>query len=930
MLRFVLNKLLNKKWMAVCLLIGNMLLIMVAASNPTYSCAILQRTLTKMLSQTLTEKDAYPARITVNTSIRSDMISEGGLKTHFDAVRDAKNLPERMNIPQRLLVEEYGVSLSGAVLQGVRGNGKGVSISLGYLTDFQEYSQLIAGKYPSDSIENGVIEAVASQMLLSRKDVQLGEAYEMQQLLQPDGVTPYHVKIVGVYEAAEGGELYWSGTGTTLSSNLQISGQVFEQLFSCNETYPYGITYRCGVFLDYTAISPNHLENATKLLNGFRQAYNGGKWTKVSENLVAQFEVYLPEESRLNGTLTVLQVPIFVLLAAFIFMVSKQLIGLEENEIAVLKSRGYGVKHIITVYILQALLLGGAGFALGYPLSFLMCRMLGASNAFLEFVQRSALPIRFVWKSLAFALAAMLTACCAMTIPVLRYTKVSIVQHKVRKQTASRAPWWQRAFVDVLLLAVSLYALYSFNSQQEYLAQKMAAGGALDPLLYFSSSIFIVGAGLLGIRLVPYLIRMIYMAGRKFWRPSLYTAFLRVLRTRNDQSFIMLFMILTISLGIFNMTTARSINGNAEAQLVYTNGADVVVREMWERDNSGEYIEPSYEKYNKIEGVESHTKVYLSENAVILSSSGKDVSGVTLMGIDTKAFGQTANFDTTLMDTHWYNYLNAISQDPEAVLLSSSFREEKGYKVGDVITYKEQDTLFRGVVYGFVDYWPGFIPTATVDTSSGGEVDSANYLVVTHLGTIQGGMGVQPYQIWLNVADSSQGVYDFAQEKNVRYALFRDTAVDLIEMKNEPVYQGTNGVLTSNFIIVLLLCTVGFLIYWILSIRSRELQFGIFRAMGMSMGEIITMLVCEQLMISGSAILIGVTVGSLATELYLPLIQIAYSAANQVLPIRMISYAGDSVRLFAIIALMIVGCMAVLAWLISKIRIAQALKLGED
>jgi putative ABC transport system permease protein len=123
---------------------------------------------------------------------------------------------------------------------------------------------------------------------------------------------------------------------------------------------------------------------------------------------------------------------------------------------------------------------------------------------------------------------------------------------------------------------------------------------------------------------------------------------------------------------------------------------------------------------------------------------------------------------------------------------------------------------------------------------------------------------------------------------------------------------------------------VGFLIFWILSIRSRELQFGIFRAMGMSMGEIITMLVCEQLLISGSSILIGVGVGTLATKLYLPLIQLAYSADNRVLPIRMISYSSDGIKLFAAVGLMIVVCMTVLAWLISKIRIAQALKLGED
>jgi putative ABC transport system permease protein len=137
-------------------------------------------------------------------------------------------------------------------------------------------------------------------------------------------------------------------------------------------------------------------------------------------------------------------------------------------------------------------------------------------------------------------------------------------------------------------------------------------------------------------------------------------------------------------------------------------------------------------------------------------------------------------------------------------------------------------------------------------------------------------------------------------------------------------------VLTSNFIIVVLWCAAGFLIYWILSIRSRELQFGIYRAMGMSVKEVLTMLACEQILISGSSILIGVVAGSLATELYLSLIQVAYSGSKKVLPIRMASQASDSIRLFVIIGLMIAVCMAVLAWLISKIRIAQALKLGED
>ena len=933
MLRFVLNKLLNKKWMAVCLLIGNLLLIAVAASNPTYSSAILQRTLTKMLSQTLTEENTYPAKINVRGSINEVMSTEENIQQMQNALRDVKALPEKTGIDANLVVEEYGISLSGAVLQGPRGNGKGRGISLGYMTGFQENSQLLAGSYPNpNALKDGVIEAVASQRLLLQMDLQLGEVLELKQL-QPGGQTPYSVKLVGVYEPAEGKELYWNGTSEILSSNLLIDQSVFDQLFAQENTYPYGVSFRCSLYLDYLAIAPGDVENIDRAISSFEGKYASGKIVKISENLIEQFDQYRLEETRLSGTLTVLQVPIFVLLAAFIFMVSKQMMELEENEIAVLKSRGFGVKHIISVYVLRALLLGGLGFVLGYPLSFLMCSMLGSSNAFLEFVQRSALPVHFVGRSLVFALVAMIVACGAMTLPVLRYTKLSIVQQKVKKQTGSQVPWWQKACIDVILLLFSLYALYSFNNQQEMLAQQMAAGGSLDPLLYFSSSVFIVGAGLLGIRVVPYLIRLIYLIGGKWWKPAAYTSFLRVLRTRNDQSFIMLFVILTISLGIFNMTTARSVNGNGEEQIVYQNGADVVVQEIWQKANGGnteEYVEPSYQKYNSIEGVESFTKVYLTNEAAIPSTSGTDMTNVTLMGINTKEFGQTANFDETLLSYHWYHHLNAISQNSEAVLLSSSFQNEKGYKLGDVISYKIEDTLFKGVVYGFVDYWPGFETMTKVETETGEMVDTSNYLIVTHLSALQAEMGVQPYQVWMNVEESSQPVYQFAQEKGVQFVLFQDTNADLIDLKNEPVYQGTNGVLTSNFIIVLLLCSVGFLIYWILSIRSRELQFGIFRAMGMSMGEIITMLVCEQLLISGSSILIGVGVGSLATELYLPLIQLAYSADNRILPIRMISYASDGVKLFAAVGLMIVVCMAVLAWLISKIRIAQALKLGED
>ena len=943
MLRFVLHKLINKKWMAICLLIGNLLLIAVAASNPIYSDAVLQRTLTRTLSQKLTETNTYPAEITLKSSIISTNVNDGTRAQLEKTLQRLSTLPEIMNVPVRMTVDEYSVSSSQAVLQGSRSDGKNRQISFGYISDFQEHSEIISGSFPSDHISNGVLEAAVSQRLLQQQDVLVGEEYVLNDILQSDGATPYRIKIVGVYRASQESDIYWNRSGNILSTNLIISETLFQQLFIAGGTYPHGINARRSIYLSYTDIVPDQASVIIRSLAEYKKSSASYLGASCYENLTSQLEGFLPQASKLKTTLIVLQAPIFVLLAAFIFMVSRQMMELEENEIAVLKSRGSGKRQIILLYLLQGLLLSAIGLLLGYPFSFLICRMLGSSNAFLEFVQRSALPVRMSGKSLLYAVLAALAACAATVFPVFRYSSVSIVQHKVKKQSANRAPWWQRVFLDFILLAISLYALYSFHNQQDYLSAQVQNGGTLDPLLYFSSSVFIVGAGLFGMRLVPLLIRLIFTVGKKFWPPSLYAAFLRVLRTKNSQSFIMIFLILTISLGIFNTTAARSINGNAEDRICYMDGADVVVQEAWESagtsefsdstgtGNSTDHIEPNFEKYHQIQGVESLTKVYYSKKASVSSTDGKNVRNAILMGINTKEFGETANFKTSLMATHWYYYLNAMSQDPRGILVSSSFRDEKGYSVGDILSYSDSGgSTLHGVIYGFVDYWPTFAPRTVSLTSTGESVETTNYLIVANLSQLQASLGIRPYQIWMKMENSSQPVYDFAKKMGIRFSVFRDTSADLIALKNEPVFQGTNGVLTADFIIVLLLCMVGFLIYWILSIRSRELQFGIFRAIGLSMREIITMLIGEQLLISGSSILIGIATGILSAKLYLPLIQIAYSAADQVLPIEMIANSGDAVRLFSVIAAMIVCCMAILAWLISKIRIAQALKLGED
>jgi putative ABC transport system permease protein len=100
--------------------------------------------------------------------------------------------------------------------------------------------------------------------------------------------------------------------------------------------------------------------------------------------------------------------------------------------------------------------------------------------------------------------------------------------------------------------------------------------------------------------------------------------------------------------------------------------------------------------------------------------------------------------------------------------------------------------------------------------------------------------------------------------------------------------------------------------------------------MGMSRNGIIRMLFLEQLFSSVICIGVGAGVGVLASKLFVPLIQIAYASENQALPLKLVTQSSDMARLFVVIALMFVVCMAVLIRIIFHMKITNALKLGED
>ena len=493
-------------------------------------------------------------------------------------------------------------------------------------------------------------------------------------------------------------------------------------------------------------------------------------------------------------------------------------------------------------------------------------------------------------------------------------------------------------------MGVAIYIRYSLSKQQDSITQQILKGESIDPILFLSSVLFILGCGLFFLRILKGFTKLVYKIGEKKWKPASYVSFLQLIRTSKKLNFISVFLILTIAMGIFYADTARTMNTSMEERVRYDNGAGIVIQEQWKNNLARvkrfggivSYEEPNYMRYAELASeVESMTRVINDRNMKILFE-GRVVEENQLMAIHTKEFGETAWMKDGVLDRHWYHYLNDLGQNPNGVLVSSNFRDQYGVVVGDRIQYSLMDQLENtralqtATIVGFVDMWPGYSPYKTVENADGSISYSDNYLIVANFDQVVNVFGATPYEIWFKTDEGSSLLTNFAEEKGMELLEVKSTSDDLIRNKTDVVVQLTNGLLTISFIIVMILCTVGFLIHWILSIRKRELMFGIYRAMGMGMKEVIWMLLHEQIFASVLSLIAGVGGGFLAAYLYVPLVMIAYLPGRHVLEVSVITAAKDMAQIGVVVAVMLTVCFGVLSKVVKNMKIAQALKLGED
>lgn len=945
-IRYAMKRFWKQPLLVLSVFIGLLIAVAMVTTVPLYSNAATFRVLERELSianessliQSRPFDFVYRYIGSWHGNLLSDQLTK--LNDYFDnRISDVIGLPieERVNFVSTDNLQLFPLGLpqiSTNVLDLVK---------LAYMDNFKNHITVIDGSIPIEgNLE--IIELLASNDLANQLGMSVGKEYILR---FSDPATDKHwtkqVKIAGIWIPKDPFDTYWSFyTSESFAKKLILNKTDFDEVVSTNEVPINETAWRLS--LNGDGISSQNVDQTLNRINTVQNQLNS---IVVNTNLelspVAALQQFSQTSNELTRILIFFSLPILVMIILFLMMISDLFARSQQNEIAILRSRGASRRWIVGIYFWQWLMIGIAAIAGGLLLGILFSRFVSNTYSFMVFSTVNS-PVPTLGRTAyLLALSMVSVAIFAMLIPIYKVSKETILGYKRSTARNSNTEFWQKAYLDLLLLAVSVYGLYVLRSQGRLTIFGKSLGGNdpfTNPLMFLLPTLFILSLLLFSLRILPLIIELLNRLVNKFQGASLILVLRQFARSGRAHHASLLLLGLTISIAFFASSMAATIDQGMHDNVYYQNGADIHFYEGGEfvkidsggtsdgqpnlsqvQEGEGYWNLLPVTDYLSIPGVLGATRVgYYQANAYF----GGVANAGSLMGIDRDSFGSIAFSRPDFSAESFSGLLNRLASSPDAVLINEELWNRYNLNVGDVIELQTSTTNLTGnmkfKVAGVFKYFPGW-----------NRAENLNAFVVNldYLFDTWGRM--QPYDVFLKTSPTASlaMISERVNLMGVTMSKAADSRGALQNLIFSPKRQGALGLLSVGFISSTILAIIAILIYVIFTFRERSIHFGVLRAIGLSSSQLKTSLVMEIGMIAFLGVLLGNLVGSVASRLFIPVFPVNVQGISSVLPqSTTINWSQILWMNLVFIATFVVICLVYL-FLSNKDREFAAIKLGE-
>src|SRR5215216_856263 len=585
-----------------------------------------------------------------------------------------------------------------------------------FITPMEKTIILVNGTTPKPFVsllrEGDSIEAMASESLANEFGVQVGDEYSLR---TDQGQIP--VTIVGLWRAVDPTAPYWDVKSESL-------------LLVNEETYKGLVSDRVN----------DELRNATWMIVVDGSSLHTNKVPALKEHIQtieAQANKLLPKTALIASplealaryqksapTLTYLlfafSVPILSLILAFIGLVAGLFVNQQRGEMAILRSRGASTWQVVGMSILQGIILGAIALAGGIGFGYAITYLTGKARSFLDFSATGGLRISMTPQILGYGLLGIgIILIVQILIPSLSAAKNTIVTYKQERARSFAAPWWQRYWVDVLLLIPAGYGLWQLTQQSKQTLEgsKLIPDPLQNPLLLLVPALGIFSVALFTLRLVPYFMEFISRLLRPTKSVGTLMAARYLARTPALYSAPLVLLVLTLGLSAFTASLARTLDLQLDKQIHYQVGTDINLNELgttFNEDNPNPvYTFGPVEDHLSLPGVQAATRA--GRYKFTASTQGGALSG-TFLAIDRLTFPTAGYWQRDFASEQLGVLMNELAAHPTGILVPNSLLTKQKLKIGDALRLgittgvAGQSIPMEARIVGSFDLFPTWYP----------------------------------------------------------------------------------------------------------------------------------------------------------------------------------------------------------------------------
>ncbi len=829
---------------------------------------------------------------------------------------------------------------------------------IGFLSGIEQHIQIVDGSLPRPFTGDGPIDVLVSETTAAKNTLLIDDLYRVESTGRGPRIDMI-VRIAGIWRPADADASYWFQTPSAYSDVFLVP----EESFAMIANVPDARFVTLAAW--YTAIDGSSVRSSDverlreRIVTATADIQQRLPGTQLVRSPVEALERHRDQVRILTVTLALFAVPLLVVIGYFVIQVAGMTVVRQQQEMAILRSRGSSRWQVLGLALGEVLLLGAAAWAAGLPLGLLLAHMISWTVSFLRFAPLDAPPPTLLPASPWHALATILLALPAVVLPALSAAGRTIISYKSERARATRPPLWQRLYLDILLLIPAVYGY-----QQLRLSGMIGVPGVTvgtddpfrNPLLLLAPALMVFAGTLVGMRFLPLLLRGLSWIAGLLPGVAIVTALRFLARTPGAYGGPALLVALTLALATFTSSMALTLDRYSEERAYYRGAADVRLaypgaaitsaniagdREIAPAETSldlsggalsttGEadttpstaYLFVPIEEYLTIPGVTGATRVAPGKVDIIVGSA-RPISGI-FYGVDrtTLAAVLADVWRPDYADESLGALMNRLADYPDAALASETFATQQGLRIGDRFTLAMND---RGqtqnitfTVVGTLKYFPTLY-------------DQGPPFVIGNLDySFDSQGGLYPYEVWLSLAPNASLQTVAAAGIGYGLRMIRSTPRTLLDLDlRRPERQGLFGLLSVGFLATTVVTVIGFVAYTLLSFQRRLVELGVLRAIGLSTRQLSMLLIFEQTLVVGSGAVPGTLVGILTSRLFIPFLQVRTGVYPETPPFVVQIDWERIVLVYGISGSLLAATIVVIVLLLRRMRIFEAVKLGE-